>query len=352
MFTIFGIPGPLLFGQLLLGLINGAFYAMLSLGLAVIFGMLNIINFAHGALFMMGAFVSWMLLNYLGIGYFPSLILSPLIVGVFGLVLERTVISRLYKLDHIYGLLLTFGLALVIEGLFRNAYGSSGMPYRIPDALQGATNLGFMYLPNYRGVAVVAPGLREDQLAMLDAGGIRGVRLSTMSGAGITFEGLAQLAAEVSDFGWHILLHFKESAELIDVVPVLQRVKNVFVLDHLARVPIVEGTGSAEFRALLRLLDTDRCYVKLASLYRLSNEPYPHRDLLPLIHAVVAARPRSDHLGQQLAAPDPLPRYHAERRRSRRLDSDLGAGYSEPAEDAGRQPQRALRVRLSRVTAS
>jgi branched-chain amino acid transport system permease protein len=152
---IFGIPAPLLFGQLLLGLINGAFYAMLSLGLAVIFGMLNIINFAHGALFMMGAFVSWMLLNYLGIGYFPSLILSPLIVGVFGLVLEKTIISRLYKLDHVYGLLLTFGLALVIEGLFRNAYGSSGMPYRIPDALQGATNLGFMYLPNYRGWVVV-----------------------------------------------------------------------------------------------------------------------------------------------------------------------------------------------------
>ncbi len=155
MFTIFGIPGPLLFGQLLLGLINGAFYAMLSLGLAVIFGMLNIINFAHGALFMMGAFVSWMLLNYLGIGYFPSLILSPLIVGVFGLILEKTIISRLYKLDHIYGLLLTFGLALVIEGLFRNAYGSSGMPYNIPDSLQGATNLGFMYLPNYRGWVVV-----------------------------------------------------------------------------------------------------------------------------------------------------------------------------------------------------
>jgi len=155
MFTIFGIPGPLLFGQLLLGLINGAFYAMLSLGLAVIFGMLNIINFAHGALFMMGAFVSWMLLNYLGIGYFPSLILSPLIVGIFGLILEKTIISRLYKLDHVYGLLLTFGLALVIEGLFRNAYGSSGMPYRIPDSLQGATNLGFMYLPNYRGWVVL-----------------------------------------------------------------------------------------------------------------------------------------------------------------------------------------------------
>jgi branched-chain amino acid transport system permease protein len=156
MIMIFGIPGPLLFGQLLLGLINGAFYAMLSLGLAVIFGMLNIINFAHGALFMMGAFAAWMLLNYAGIGYFPALILAPLIIGVFGIVLERLVISRLYKLDHLYGLLLTFGLALVIQGLFRNYYGSSGLPYRIPDVLQGATNLGFMYLPNYRGWVVAA----------------------------------------------------------------------------------------------------------------------------------------------------------------------------------------------------
>ena len=156
MIMIFGIPGPLLFGQLLLGLINGAFYAMLSLGLAVIFGMLNIINFAHGALFMMGAFAAWMLLNYAGIGYFPALILAPLIVGVFGVVLEKTVISRLYKLDHLYGLLLTFGLALVIQGLFRNYYGSSGLPYSIPDVLQGATDLGFMYLPNYRGWVVLA----------------------------------------------------------------------------------------------------------------------------------------------------------------------------------------------------
>ncbi len=153
---IFGIPGPLLFGQLLLGLINGAFYAMLSLGLAVIFGMLNIINFAHGALFMMGAFAAWMLLNYFGIGYFPALILAPLIIGAFGIVLERTVIRRLYKLDHLYGLLLTFGLALVIEGLFRNYYGSSGLPYRIPEVLQGATDLGFMYMPNYRGWVVLA----------------------------------------------------------------------------------------------------------------------------------------------------------------------------------------------------
>ena len=155
MMMIFGIPAPLLFGQLLLGLINGAFYAMLSLGLAIIFGMLNIINFAHGALFMMGAFVAWMLLDYAGIGYFPSLILAPLIVGIFGVILERTIISRLYKLDHLYGLLLTFGLSLVIEGLFRNAYGSSGLPYRIPNVLQGATDLGFMFMPNYRGWVIV-----------------------------------------------------------------------------------------------------------------------------------------------------------------------------------------------------
>jgi branched-chain amino acid transport system permease protein len=156
MIMIFGIPGPLLFGQLLLGLINGAFYAMLSMGLAIIFGMLNIINFAHGALFMMGAFASWMLLQYAGIGYFPALILAPLIIGAFGMLLERTVISRLYHLDHLYGLLLTFGLALVIQGLFRNYYGSSGLPYRIPDILQGATNVGFMFLPNYRGWVVIA----------------------------------------------------------------------------------------------------------------------------------------------------------------------------------------------------
>jgi branched-chain amino acid transport system permease protein len=156
MIMIFGIPGPLLFGQLLLGLINGAFYAMLSLGLAVIFGMLNIINFAHGALFMMGAFASWMLLQYAGIGYFPSLILAPLIIGAFGVVLERTVISRLYHLDHLYGLLLTFGLALVIQGLFRNYYGSSGLPYQIPAILNGATDVGFMFLPNYRAWVVVA----------------------------------------------------------------------------------------------------------------------------------------------------------------------------------------------------
>lgn len=152
---IFGIPAPLLFGQLLLGLINGAFYAMLSLGLAVIFGLLNIINFTHGAQFMMGAFVAWMLLNYLGIGYWWALILSPLLVGLTGVILERTMICQLYKMDHLYGMLLTFGLSLIIEGVFRNEYGSSGMPYRIPPELSGAWDLGFMFMPIYRGWVVV-----------------------------------------------------------------------------------------------------------------------------------------------------------------------------------------------------
>ena len=152
---IFGIPTPLLFGQLLLGLINGAFYAMLSLGLAVIFGLLNIINFTHGAQFMMGAFVAWMLLHYLGIGYWWALILSPLLVGLTGVILERTMICQLYKMDHLYGMLLTFGLSLIIEGVFRNEYGSSGMPYRIPADLAGAWDLGFMFMPVYRGWVVV-----------------------------------------------------------------------------------------------------------------------------------------------------------------------------------------------------
>ena len=156
MFELLGIPPQVLFGQLLLGLINGAFYATLSLGLALIFGLLNIINFAHGALYMMGDFVAWLLLNMLGIGYWPSLFLAPVLVGLFGILLEKTMLSRLYKLDHLYGLLLTFGLALMIEGLFRQMYGVSGLPYPIPDALKGGQNLGFMFLPNYRGWVVVA----------------------------------------------------------------------------------------------------------------------------------------------------------------------------------------------------
>ncbi|WP_198376224.1 branched-chain amino acid ABC transporter permease [Neoroseomonas rubea] len=153
--SITGVPTPLLFGQLLLGLINGAFYAMLSLGLAVIFGLLNIINFTHGAQFMMGAFVAWMLLNWLGLGYWWALLLAPLIVGATGVIIERTMISRLYKLDHLYGLLLTFGIGLMIEGVFRNEFGSSGLPYRIPAELQGAWDLGFMFMPIYRGWVVL-----------------------------------------------------------------------------------------------------------------------------------------------------------------------------------------------------
>jgi len=156
MFDLIGVPPQVLFGQLLLGLINGAFYAMLSLGLALIFGLLNIINFAHGAQYMMGAFVAWLLLQFMGANYWVALIAAPLIVGAFGMVLERTMLRRLYKLDHLYGLLLTFGLALIIEGAFRQAYGISGQPYQVPALLQGGQNLGFMFLPNYRAWVVVA----------------------------------------------------------------------------------------------------------------------------------------------------------------------------------------------------
>ena len=145
-----------LFGQLLIGLINGAFYAMLSLGLAVIFGLLNIINFTHGAQYMMGAFCAWFLLNKAGVGYWWALLLAPIAVGAIGMLIERTMLARLYKLDHLYGLLLTFGLALIIQGLFRNEFGSSGLPYQIPSELTGGINLGFMFLPIYRGWVIVA----------------------------------------------------------------------------------------------------------------------------------------------------------------------------------------------------
>jgi branched-chain amino acid transport system permease protein len=155
MTTVFGIPTQALFGQLLIGLINGSFYAMLSLGLSVIFGLLNIINFAHGAQYMMGAFVAYFLLQWVGLGYWWALLVAPLVVGMIGVVLERTMLKRLYALDHLYGLLLTFGLALVIQGLFRNQFGSSGLPYQIPAALTGGRNLGFMVLPNYRAWVVI-----------------------------------------------------------------------------------------------------------------------------------------------------------------------------------------------------
>jgi branched-chain amino acid transport system permease protein len=156
MFEIFGIPSQALFAQLLLGLINGSFYALLSLGLAVIFGMLNIINFTHGAQYMMGAFVAFLLLQYTGMDYWFALIVAPIIVGAFGILIERFFLQWLYKLDHLYGLLLTFGIAIIIEGLFRNQFGSSGLPYAMPDALRGGQNLGFMFLPNYRAWVIVA----------------------------------------------------------------------------------------------------------------------------------------------------------------------------------------------------
>jgi len=156
MFEIFGIPSTALFGQLLIGLINGSFYALLSLGLAVIFGMLNIINFSHGAQYMMGAFAAYLILQYSGLGYWPALIIAPIIVGITGIIIERLFLQWLYKLDHLYGLLLTFGLALILEGVARNYFGSAGLPYTVPESLQGGRNLGFMFLPNYRAWVIVA----------------------------------------------------------------------------------------------------------------------------------------------------------------------------------------------------
>jgi branched-chain amino acid transport system permease protein len=156
MFEVLGVSSQVLFGQLLIGLINGSFYALLSLGLAVIFGMLNIINFTHGAQYMLGAFVAYFLLQYLGLGYWWALVLAPLVVGATGVVIERLFLRWLYQLDHLYGLLLTFGLALMIEGTFRNFFGSSGLPYSVPPSLTGGQNLGFMFLPNYRAWVIVA----------------------------------------------------------------------------------------------------------------------------------------------------------------------------------------------------
>jgi branched-chain amino acid transport system permease protein len=156
MSTIFGIPTPALYGQILIGLINGSFYAMLSLGLAVIFGLLRVINFAHGAQYMLGAFAAYLLLNWLGINYWTALFLAPLIVGATAVIIERTMLSRLYGVDHLYGLLLTFGLALILEGAFRHWFGAAGQPYAAPSQLTGAVNLGFMFMPIYRGWVVIA----------------------------------------------------------------------------------------------------------------------------------------------------------------------------------------------------
>jgi branched-chain amino acid transport system permease protein len=155
MFQLFGVPSQALFAQLMLGLVNGSFYALLSLGLAVIFGMLNVINFAHGAQYMLGAFTAFFLLQYLGLDYWWALLIAPIVVGISGMIIERLFLQWIANLDHLYGLLLTFGLALIIEGVFRNFFGSSGLPYTVPPALQGGRNLGFMFLPNYRAWVVV-----------------------------------------------------------------------------------------------------------------------------------------------------------------------------------------------------
>ncbi|MBO0736448.1 MAG: branched-chain amino acid ABC transporter permease, partial [Alphaproteobacteria bacterium] len=209
-------PAPALFAQLLVGLINGAFYAMLSLGLAVIFGLLNIVNFAHGAQYMLGAFCAWFVLHTLGLGYWPALIVAPIIVGMSGIVIERLLLRRIYGLDHLYGLLLTFGLALVVEGLFQQQFGSSGQPYAIPPELLGGRNLGFMFLPNYRAWVVVASlavcfgtwfAIERTRLGaylraatenpvLVQAFGVNVPRMITLTyGAGVALAGLAGVMA-------------------------------------------------------------------------------------------------------------------------------------------------------------
>jgi len=216
MTEIFGVPTQALFGQLLIGLINGSFYALLSLGLAVIFGLLNIINFTHGAQYMMGAFAAYFLLHKLGLNYWWALVLAPLAVGASGVVVERLMLSKLYKLDHLYGLLLTFGLALIIQGAFRHEFGSAGLPYSIPESLQGGTNLGFMFLPKYRAWVIVASLIvcvgtwfviertklgaylraATENPAMVQAFGINVPRMITLTyGFGVGLAGLAGVMA-------------------------------------------------------------------------------------------------------------------------------------------------------------
>ena len=216
MTEIFGVPTQALFGQLLIGLINGSFYALLSLGLAVIFGLLNIINFTHGAQYMMGAFAAYFLLNKLGLNYWWALVVAPLAVGATGVIVERLMLSRLYKLDHLYGLLLTFGLALIIQGAFRHEYGSAGLPYSIPEILSGGTNLGFMFLPKYRAWVIVASLVvcvgtwfviertklgaylraATENPAMVQAFGVNVPRMITLTyGFGVALAGLAGVMA-------------------------------------------------------------------------------------------------------------------------------------------------------------
>jgi branched-chain amino acid transport system permease protein len=283
MVMIFGKPLILLYGQLTLGLINGAFYALLSLGLAVIFGLLNIINFAHGALFMLGAFLAWGLLQYLGIGYWAALVLAPVIMGAFGMALERVLIRRIAGLDHLYGLLLTFGCALVIEGLMRNKFGSSGVPYAIPQALQGPLNLGFMVLPRYRAWVVVAAAamclatwlvidktrlgatLRAatENAALVQAFGVNVPRLITLTyGAGVALAAFAGvLAAPMNsvnpNMGSNLIIVVFATVVIGGMGSILGSIVTGFglgVIEGLTKVYYPEGSATVVFVVMVVVL--------------------------------------------------------------------------------------------------
>jgi branched-chain amino acid transport system permease protein len=283
MVMIFGKPLILLYGQLTLGLINGAFYALLSLGLAVIFGLLNIINFAHGALFMLGAFLAWGLLQYLGIGYWAALVLAPLIMGGFGMLLERVLIRRIAGLDHLYGLLLTFGCALVIEGLMRNQFGSSGVPYAIPEALRGPLNLGFMVLPRYRAWVVIAAAamclatwllidrtrlgatLRAatENAALVQAFGVNVPRLVTLTyGAGVALAAFAGvLAAPMNsvnpNMGSNLIIVVFATVVIGGMGSILGSIVTGFglgIIEGLTKVYYPEGSATVVFVVMVVVL--------------------------------------------------------------------------------------------------
>jgi branched-chain amino acid transport system permease protein len=283
MVMIFGKPLILLYGQLTLGLINGAFYALLSLGLAVIFGLLNIINFAHGALFMLGAFLAWGLLQYLGIGYWAALVIAPAFMGVFGMALERLLIRRIAGLDHLYGLLLTFGCALVIEGLMRNQFGSSGVPYAIPEVLQGPLNLGFMVLPRYRVWVVIAAAamclitwllidktrlgatLRAatENAALVQAFGVNVPRLVTLTyGAGVALAAFAGvLAAPMNsvnpNMGSNLIIVVFATVVIGGMGSILGSIVTGFglgVIEGLTKVYYPEGSATVVFVVMVIVL--------------------------------------------------------------------------------------------------
>jgi branched-chain amino acid transport system permease protein len=283
MVTIFGKPLLLLYGQLTLGLINGSFYALLSLGLAVIFGLLNVINFTHGALFMIGAFVTWGLLQYVGIGYWAALVIAPAIMGVFGMALERLLIRRIAGLDHLYGLLLTFGCALVIEGLMRNQFGSSGVPYAIPEVLQGPLNLGFMVLPRYRVWVVIAAAamclitwllidktrlgatLRAatENAALVQAFGVNVPRLVTLTyGAGVALAAFAGvLAAPMNsvnpNMGSNLIIVVFATVVIGGMGSILGSIVTGFglgVIEGLTKVYYPEGSATVVFVVMVIVL--------------------------------------------------------------------------------------------------